>query len=89
MAHLLPAFAPMAVEEVTAEPIERWMAGFEGSVRTRNKLLIQLHGILRRARKVGDEAQRLVTAVGRLVLDATAEGGLWSPPSVARCCRYV
>ena len=28
------------------------MAGFEGSARSRNKLLIQLHGILGRARKV-------------------------------------
>ncbi len=50
-AHLLPAFGSMAVEDVTTEAIERWMAGFEGSARSRNKLLIQLHGILGRARK--------------------------------------
>jgi len=31
---------------------ESWIATVEGSVRTRNKLLILLHGILRRARKV-------------------------------------
>lgn len=30
--------------------IEQWIAGFEGATRTRNKLLIQLHGILGRAR---------------------------------------
>ncbi|MDQ2894597.1 MAG: site-specific integrase [Actinomycetota bacterium] len=51
-AHLLPAFGDMPVEDVTAEAIERWMVGFGGSVRTGNKLLIQLHGILGRARKV-------------------------------------
>jgi integrase len=51
-AHLLPAFGSMPVESVTAEVIERWLAGSGGSVRMRNKLLIQLHGILRRARKV-------------------------------------
>jgi integrase len=51
-AHLLPAFGLLPVESVTAEVIEQWVAGFEGSVRTRNKLLIQLHGILGRAKKV-------------------------------------
>ena len=51
-AHLLPAFGSMAVEDVTTDAIERWMAGFEGSARSSNKLLIQLHGILGRARKV-------------------------------------
>jgi integrase len=51
-AHLLPVFGAMPVEGVTTESIEGWMAGFEGSPRTRNKLLIQLHGILGRARKV-------------------------------------
>ena len=42
----------MPLEEVTTEAIERRLAGFDGSVRTRNKLLIQLHGILKRARKI-------------------------------------
>jgi integrase len=34
-AHLLPAFGSLPVEAVTAEAIEQWVAGFEGSVRTR------------------------------------------------------
>ncbi len=51
-AHLLPAFGAMPIEDVTTDAIERWIARFEGSVRSRNKLLIQLHGILGRARKV-------------------------------------
>ena len=51
-AHLLPAFGSMPLEDVSTEAIERWLAGFDGSVRTRNKLLIQLHGILKRARKI-------------------------------------
>jgi integrase len=51
-AHLLPAFGSMPVEEVTSERIERWIGGLGGSVRMRNKLLIQLHGILARAKKV-------------------------------------
>ncbi len=51
-AHLLPVFGSMAVEDVTTDVIERWIVGVDGSVRTRNKLLIQLHGILGRAKKV-------------------------------------
>jgi hypothetical protein len=50
-AHLLPAFGSLALEDVTTAAVERWVAGFGGSIRTRNKLLIQLHGILGRARK--------------------------------------
>jgi integrase len=51
-AHLLPAFGTLPIEAVTTEEIERWIAGFGGSIRTRNKLLIELHGILGRARRV-------------------------------------
>jgi integrase len=51
-AHLLPAFGSMPVEAVTTDEIERWIAALGGSVRTRNKLLIELHGILGRARRV-------------------------------------
>src|SRR3954452_4833592 len=40
-AHLLPVFGALAVEDVTTEVIESWMAGYEGSPRSRNKLLIQ------------------------------------------------
>jgi integrase len=51
-AHLLPAFGRLPVEAVAAERIERWIATVERSPRTRNKLLILLHGILGRARKL-------------------------------------
>jgi integrase len=51
-AHLLPAFGSTAVDDVTTEAIERRLAGLDGSVRLRNKLLIQLRGILARAKKV-------------------------------------
>jgi integrase len=50
-AHLLPSFGELPVEDVTSALIEQWIAGFEGSTRTRNKLLIQLHGILGRAKR--------------------------------------
>jgi hypothetical protein len=50
--HLLPVFGELPIESVSAEAIERWVARFEGPARTRNKVLIQLHGILGRARRV-------------------------------------
>src|SRR5436853_6280103 len=50
-AHLLPAFGGTPVEAVTTEDIERWIATVAGSARTRNKLVVLLHGIFARARK--------------------------------------
>jgi hypothetical protein len=41
-AHLLPAFGEMPIESITTGLIEAWIAGFEGSARSRNKLLIEL-----------------------------------------------
>ena len=47
-----PRFGELPVEDLSAAVIEGWLAGYEGSTRSRSKLLIQLHGILERARKV-------------------------------------
>ncbi len=57
-AHLLPAFGSTPIEAVTTEEIERWLAGFGGTARTRNKLLIQLHGILGRQEDVRTSRER-------------------------------
>ncbi len=58
-AHLLPPFGAMRLEDITTELIERWRAdvparkpGQTLSNRTKNKLLVVLHGIFERARKV-------------------------------------
>jgi integrase len=57
-AHLVPAFGATRVEKVTPEKIERWRAtvssadGSPLSNRTKNKLLVLLHGVFRRAQKV-------------------------------------
>jgi integrase len=52
-AHLLPAFGSMRVEDIDAATIEHWRAGLSSALspRTKNKLLIQLHGIFRRAQR--------------------------------------
>jgi integrase len=52
-AHLLPAFGERPLESITAEEIESWRRSLTGlSNRSKNKLLIQLHGIFRRAQMV-------------------------------------
>lgn len=50
---LLPAFGSMAVEDVTPAVIEAWRGSLGGlSNRSKNKLLIVMHGIFRRAQTV-------------------------------------
>lgn len=52
-AHLLPAFGERQLESITVEEIEAWRPTLTGlSNRTKNKLLIQLHGIFRRAQRI-------------------------------------
>jgi integrase len=52
-AHLLPAFGEMPVEAITPELVENWRRSLAGlSNRTKNKLLVLLHGIFRRAQMV-------------------------------------
>lgn len=49
-AHLLPAFGDRELESITPEEIERWRRSLTGlSNRSKNKLLIQMHGVFRRA----------------------------------------
>jgi integrase len=54
--HLLPAFGDMRLEDITAPQIERWLATLQHardskrrlSNRSRNKILVVLHGVLQR-----------------------------------------
>ena len=81
-AHLLPAFGSMPVEGVSTDVIERWLAGFDGSVRMRNKLLIQLHGILRRARKVYGLSGNAAAEVEKFPQRRTGDIDVFSPEEV-------
>jgi integrase len=81
-AHLLPAFGTLAVEGVTAKVIKRWVAGFAGSLRTRNKLLIQLHGILERARKVYGLCGNAAAEVARFPQPRSGEIEVFAPEEV-------
>jgi integrase len=81
-AHLLPAFGSMAVEEVSTEAIERWIADFSGSVRTRNKLLIELHGILGRTKKVYGLRVNAAAEVEKFPQRVSGEIEVFSPEEV-------
>lgn len=81
-AHLLPAFGEIPVESVTTEAIERWIAGFKGSARSRNKLLIQLHGILGRARKAYGLPGNAAAEVEKFPLKRSGEIDVFSPEEV-------
>jgi integrase len=53
--HLLPAFATMAVEDITPERVEQWAARLGGDRpignRTKTKIMTVLFGVMERARK--------------------------------------
>ncbi len=81
-AHLLPAFGQMPVEDVTTGAIEQWMAGFDGSVATRSKLLIQLHGILSRAKRVYGLRVNAAAEVEKFSRRSSGEIDVFSPEEV-------
>ena len=81
-AHLLPAFGWMAVEEVTTDVIERWLSGFDGTPRTRNKLLIEVHGILARAKKVYGLNGNAAAEVEKFPQKRSGEIEVFSPEEV-------
>ncbi|MGI8413035.1 MAG: tyrosine-type recombinase/integrase [Solirubrobacteraceae bacterium] len=81
-AHLLPAFGEVAVEAVTADAIERWIATVEGSARTRNKLVILLHGVLGRARKVYGLPFNAAAEVERFPQRRSGDIDVFSPEEV-------
>jgi len=81
-AHLLPAFGALALEEVTTEAIEGWLAGFDGSARSRNKLLIELHGILGRARKVWGLPSNAAADVEKFPQPRSGDIEVFSPEEV-------
>jgi integrase len=68
--HIRPAFGDRRIEDITTPDIERWKARLvsEGrlSRRTINKLLINLNGIFKRARRVWGVASNPVADVEKL-----------------------
>jgi integrase len=72
----------MAVEAITTREIERWIAGIDSSARTRNKLLIMLHGILGRARKVYELPTNAAAEVEKVPQRRSGDIEVFSPEEV-------
>jgi hypothetical protein len=86
-AHLLPAFGSVPVEDVTTHDIETWIATIDRSVRTRNKLLIVLHGLLERARKVYGLARNAAADVEKFHSRSSGDIDVYAPEEVLALVR--
>jgi integrase len=85
-AHLLPVFGSRPVESVTTTDIERWIATVDRSPRTRNKLIVLLHGIFVRARKVYGLRLNPVAEVEKFPQQRSGDIEVYSPEEVRRLC---
>jgi integrase len=82
-AHLLPAFGERALESITAEEIELWRRSLTGlSNRSKNKLLIQLHGIFRRAQIVWNVPVNPLARVEKHPMRTSGDIQVFSPEEV-------
>ncbi|MGH2850675.1 MAG: tyrosine-type recombinase/integrase [Solirubrobacteraceae bacterium] len=86
-AHLLPEFGALPIESVTTEGIERWIATVDRSARTRNKLLILLHGILGRARRLYRLPGNAVDGVEKFRQRGSGDIEVFSPEEVLALVR--
>jgi integrase len=81
--HLLQAFGDRPLESITREDIERWRRDLTGlSNRSKNKLLIQLHGIFRRAGTVYGLAANPLTRVEKHPLRSSGDIQVFSREEV-------
>jgi integrase len=80
--HLLPAFGSMPFEDLRTEHIEAWISTVDGSPRTRNKLLVALHGILKRAQKVWSLPANPAAGIEKFPQTRSGDIEVYSPEEV-------
>jgi integrase len=80
--HLLPAFGERRLVSITATELERWRATLRLSPRTKNKLMIAVGGIYRRAARVYGIAVNPAAQVERLRERRQADIDVFSPEEV-------
>ena len=82
-AYLLPAFGDRPVEAIGPEDIEQWRRSLTGlSNRSKNKLLIQLHGIFRRAQIVWGIPANPLARVEKHPIRASGDIQVFSPEEI-------
>jgi integrase len=80
---LVPEFGAMAIEDITTEVVERWQTSLAGlSNRSKNKLLIVLHGVFRRAQTVYGLAVNPLDRVERHPQRRSGDVQVFSPEEV-------
>lgn len=87
-AHLLPAFGDQALEAVTPATIDAWRASLAAlSPRTKNKLLVVMHGVFRRAQHVWDLPANPVASVEKYPQRSSGDIDVFSPEEVMALVR--
>jgi integrase len=87
-AHLLPAFGDQPLEAVTPAAIDAWRASLTGlSARTKNKLLVVMHGVFRRAQHVWDLPTNPVASVEKYRQRSSGDIDVFSPEEVMALVR--
>jgi integrase len=84
---LLPTFGPMQLETITPETIDAWLARSGGSISSRRKSLVLLHGIFRRARKVYGLRANPIVDVEKPPLQRSGDIEVFSPEEVWALAR--
>jgi integrase len=87
-AHLLPAFGAERLEDITPKAIDGWRAGLlTQSPRTRNKLLVVMHGVLGRGQKVWGLQNNAVDGVEKQRQRSSGDLEVFSPEEVMALVR--
>jgi integrase len=88
-AHLLPRFGSERIEDVTPAMIDEWRAslGAHLSSRTKNKLLVVLHGIFRRAQTVWKLPMNPAAGIEKYRQRSSGDIEVFSPEEVLALVR--
>ncbi len=84
---LVPAFGERRLEDITTEEIEAWRATLAVSNRTKNKVLVLMHGVFVRAMKVWGLPVSPVAGVERYPQRSSGDLEVFSPEEVLALVR--
>jgi integrase len=86
-AHLLPAFGPRRIEDITSDDVDAWFPTVDRAQSTRIKALAVLHGIFVRARKVWHLPSNPVDDVEKPSQRQSGEIEVFSPDEISALVR--
>ena len=84
--HLVPHFGEQRIEDITPQMIEAWRTSFGPALaaRTKNKWLVVLHGVFRRAQTVWGLPVNPVTGIEKYRQRSSGDIDVFSPEEVLR-----